>query len=168
MNDDTLLNEILMRLRAVEKDNISIRRSLIEHYTKTHETVDPKPKRLEMWKPEEDDKVFWISSDGDVKEGRGRSNPAYLAGNVIRTSSEARAHAKRLGVFNRLWRLAEQCELVESDGFYIAGDKVWAHITSKMGGVHHTLYPHFKTKEDAQLVLDSLSEEDRRYLRGEN
>lgn len=169
--DAPLISELYNEIAALRRDVEALK--LKFELNPGSPRCPQKPKRLEMWKPEKGVTYAYIDATGKYWKapwhiylgGQDADDGAFRFGNVFNSNELADAHSKRLGVFNRLWRLAEQCELVESGlCWVIASDSSNEVCRSSQAG---KMWPAFKTKEDAQLVLDSLSEEDRKYLRGE-
>lgn len=118
--------------------------------------------------------TYWcVGDDGRVMEtddkGRQMDDQLHAFGNYFLNHEDAVTHAKRLRTFNRICAFARQVGITGPQdhlGYRIAywkSDRTFEVVYSQVSEI----LPTFRTREDAQLVLDSLDEEDLKVLRGE-
>lgn len=130
-----------------------------------------------LWIPDnsERERYYFIDTDGAVLDSiQDLSDWDYLFQNYFKTREQAERHAKRLKLYNKLWKLAE----------HLNGDwpptvsEVWVvvympdsceievdarHCGVEGFGVHTD--PYYKSKDIAQLAISMLTDEEKEIFK---
>lgn len=127
-----------------------------------------------LWVPKEGAPYYFISYDGCVERTDSVEGEDFRNYNFFQTQDQALRHAKRLKLYNKLWRLAE----------HLNGDwpptvsEVWVvvympdsceievdarHCGVEGFGVHTD--PYYKSKDIAQLAISMLTDEEKEIFK---
>ncbi len=133
-----------------------------------------KPDAVELWVPREHIIYYYTNGSGRIYRtfNENTSNDTYLINhnNIFQTEKQAERHAKRLKLYNKLWRLAEHLngdwapDYTEGTQakYYIVVNNQSFSVNDKYN--LNSSVPVFYSFELAQQAIDSLTEEEKRIF----
>lgn len=149
----------------------AMRDALASTQKQLDELKQQQPKKLEMWKPAEDEVFFTIHDTGDVTASsyQGYSDypmDCYFIGNCFPTRELAEYYAKRRAARQRLEMLAlaengmVPYEYKSCNSNYYIGNHYHIGVCVMDFSIINSGVQYFPTRQAAQRVLDAMTDED--------
>lgn len=162
-----------MKTITIDDKKIEISDESYEAFKKQFVTKD----KAILWKPEEGERYHCVTSVVDVVwfcwYGTGTDRYYWEMGNILKTKEEAEEAlktgwiAKRKAEVRILRFIAENDLEFEPDWTNDDANKYYAYYEHVSGRfevtgcceIQHSILPHFKSREDAQKVIDAMTPE---------